>query len=317
MLAMTMIIVCHILQTYGNELCYWFNSGVQIFLIISGFLYGGKVYDKPLAILKKQFKKILTPYYLFLIIIIPIYLIWAPQEISITSILTSLLCCGTISGQGHFWFIPYILFCYLITPYLYYIKESLKEKSLKHTLLIYALILILIPVIGQAFDSYFGAANISCYVIGYFLYDLTTRFKDENVWTWVIVLAAILTIGANAVQIYIDYISGIALEGTLLTIYGIFKGYAHLLLGLLIFVTVYRLCKGIRYSKLLRFSDTYSYEIFIVHATFIRSVFHLLNLTSINVINIILAVALTILTGVLLKRLSETFTSFKFKVCNG
>ena len=56
MVAMSFIIICHIFQTYGNELAWWFNVGVQIFLIISGYLYCSKDYsaESPLKILKKQ-----------------------------------------------------------------------------------------------------------------------------------------------------------------------------------------------------------------------------------------------------------------------
>lgn len=38
-LAMFSIIICHIFQELGNELAYWFNVGVQIFLFISAFLF--------------------------------------------------------------------------------------------------------------------------------------------------------------------------------------------------------------------------------------------------------------------------------------
>ena len=37
--SMCSIILCHILQFYGNELAFWFNVAVQIFLILSGYLY--------------------------------------------------------------------------------------------------------------------------------------------------------------------------------------------------------------------------------------------------------------------------------------
>lgn len=40
--AFCMIFTCHILQYWGQELAWWFNIGVQIFLCISGYLYGGK-----------------------------------------------------------------------------------------------------------------------------------------------------------------------------------------------------------------------------------------------------------------------------------
>ena len=36
-IAMFMIILCHFLQYYDNVLAQWFNVGVQIFLVLSGF----------------------------------------------------------------------------------------------------------------------------------------------------------------------------------------------------------------------------------------------------------------------------------------
>lgn len=33
------IVLCHILQYYDIELAFWFNVAVQIFLMISGYLY--------------------------------------------------------------------------------------------------------------------------------------------------------------------------------------------------------------------------------------------------------------------------------------
>ena len=100
-IAMLMIILCHFLQYYANELAWWFNVGVQIFFVLSGFLYGNKAIDSPIPFFAKQFKKILLPYYLFLIPVIVIYVIFAPEYISISSIVKSLFCAGTIGGIGH------------------------------------------------------------------------------------------------------------------------------------------------------------------------------------------------------------------------
>lgn len=48
LIAMVMIIACHILQYYKLELAWWLNVGVQIFLIISGFLSGIKTINDPI-----------------------------------------------------------------------------------------------------------------------------------------------------------------------------------------------------------------------------------------------------------------------------
>ena len=41
-IAMISIILCHIMQYFGNISCYYLNVGVWLFLFISGFLYGKK-----------------------------------------------------------------------------------------------------------------------------------------------------------------------------------------------------------------------------------------------------------------------------------
>jgi peptidoglycan/LPS O-acetylase OafA/YrhL len=63
LLSMLMIISCHIMQYYDLELAWWFNVGVQIFLCISGFLYGQKNIDNVTDFYNKRLKKILIPYY--------------------------------------------------------------------------------------------------------------------------------------------------------------------------------------------------------------------------------------------------------------
>ena len=56
-IAMVMIIVCHFFQYYENELAYWFNVGVEIFFIISGYLYASKNIVDPINFITRQLKK--------------------------------------------------------------------------------------------------------------------------------------------------------------------------------------------------------------------------------------------------------------------
>ncbi|WP_368335686.1 acyltransferase family protein [Phocaeicola dorei] len=85
LVAMLLIISCHICQYYGNELAWWLNVGVQIFFVLSGFLYGNKRIDEPIEWIRKQFVKILPTYYLFIFITVILYLIFSPETLSITS----------------------------------------------------------------------------------------------------------------------------------------------------------------------------------------------------------------------------------------
>ena len=53
------IIICHMMQYWDMELAWWFNVGVQIFLCMSGFLYGRKgVIQDDLKFYKKNIAKI-------------------------------------------------------------------------------------------------------------------------------------------------------------------------------------------------------------------------------------------------------------------
>ncbi len=302
MVAMSFIIICHIFQTYDNELAWWFNVGVQIFLIISGYLYCSKDYSKesPIKILKKQFKKILIPYYLWLPIVILLYYILCPQHLSLTGVVKYILCCGVLEGQGHFWFIPYILFCYLITPYLYWVRSSVKECNLIRTLVVYCCIIVLFIVLSSAFKSYFSAAYVVCYILGYFLKDIFTRFEATRTFNLIFVVTLCITTLLCGCKIYLLYVNPVPFDGIMASVFNLFKVYTHLLLGLTIFLSILKF-SSVKYNSILAFSDNYSYEIFIVHCLFIRGPFHLLHITNYTLINVIIAVCATIVTGVLYK----------------
>ena len=68
-IAMNFIVACHVLQYYDNELAWWFNCDVQIFICISGFLYGQRRIDNGYSFIKRRFIKILSSYYVCLLIL--------------------------------------------------------------------------------------------------------------------------------------------------------------------------------------------------------------------------------------------------------
>ena len=132
LLAMMLIISCHICQYLDNEWAWWLNIGVQIFFILSGYLYGGKEIKDPIKWIGQQFKKILIRYYIFLFIAIGLYIIFVSNVLSIESIVSSFFCVGVIKGIGHLWFVGYILFCYLITPYLSQLTSFRYRSMVSH-----------------------------------------------------------------------------------------------------------------------------------------------------------------------------------------
>ena len=107
------------MQYYDYYLAWWFNVGVQIFLFLSGYLYGNK--DKIEGITCwycNRLKRILIDYYLFIFPGI-LFAILFNKNITLTQIISLI----SFSGSGgylafdHLWFISTILFCYFLTPF--------------------------------------------------------------------------------------------------------------------------------------------------------------------------------------------------------
>lgn len=120
--AMASIVCCHLMQYYDCKLMYLFNIGVQVFFIISGFLYSCRTEVFSIEKLGSMFKKILIPYWTF---IIPVLLLYAfTQTLTLRDVFGSLFAVRSLTGIEHLWFIPYILFCYLLLPYLYRLKNT-------------------------------------------------------------------------------------------------------------------------------------------------------------------------------------------------
>ena len=85
--------------------------------------------------------------------------------------------------------------------------------------------------------------------------------------------------------------------------------YGHVFLGSLIFISLYEILSMLKLkeNRILTFSDNYSYEIYLVHQIFILNSFSVLFLTKSLVINIILIFLLSILSAMILKKVSDFF----------
>lgn len=304
-----MIVVCHMFQYYDNVLCRWFNVGVQIFFVISGFLYGTREFNDPVAFIKKSFIKILIPYYLFLIAGILLYAVFCPSKLGIISTFKAFICAGTISGLGHLWFVGYILFCYLITPYLYWIRKSisLSDSWIKVTI-IYIAILGLLQMLGWAYASYFTPDRVSCYVIGFFAADMIKRYGQKFKIGLLLVFASIALL-TNGIEIYVKYCWSPEMSGETKTLFYMWCRYAHLFLGVALFFGLNEIFKTTKYSLLLKVSDKYSYPVYIVHLLFILSPLTLMSLTVVNLVNWFIVVFSIIAAGVVLQVVSSKITS--------
>lgn len=288
------IILCHIFQYYNNGLAWWLNVGVQIFLLLSGLLYGGKKIQNSWNFIKKNVIKIVVDYYILLILGIPLFCYFGNIEFSSIEILKMFLMLDYPSGWGHLWFIRYIVLCYCITPFL----SKINTGDIK----IYALVIAVVQILFLPV-SIFEGAWINCYVIGYFL-GKHNIIRDRRLVDKIGKIIIPLAIFVNGFKIFIDILN-IDFVGE-----KYYRQYSHCLLALLIVILVlknYNVLNRIletRYLLLiLNYSDKYSYDIYLVHQLFILGPLSIFNRFR-GFINIIEGVVLIVLSSTILYFLS-------------
>lgn len=306
-IATIFIIVCHILQYWNNELAWWFNVGVQIFLCMSGYLYGkrGKI-ENDVKFICKNSIKILVDYYVVIIPVLILFFAVIPEQLSPITAVKVLLTNDTLSGGGHLWYIPYCLFCYLITPFLSrYFEKSERVVTRFIILSMFAVVII------EAFFSYFNSAWVFCYMLGFFLGNISddknkTLFGNMSI---LIVTAAVLL---NSVQIVLDYILGIEFGGAIASIYLRFCNFAHVFLGVSLFIVLKFVfsrifAKGYPdfLQKLCSYSDKYSYDIYLVHQFVILGPFSLMAVTGSVFLNLVIILAIAVVGAVIVNLISS------------
>ena len=124
--ATILIFLCHACVESGSAIGgmfgQFFNVGVPIFFLISGYLHSQKPISNTAKWYVRKFKRVCIPLYVFLSLLFIIYVI-AKLPIHISVWLQTIFpICGLtqnyISGCGHLWFLTHLLICYLITPLL-------------------------------------------------------------------------------------------------------------------------------------------------------------------------------------------------------
>lgn len=313
MLAMMFIVICHVMQYYDVELAWWFNIGVQIFLCISGYLYGRKRILDILVFYRKNFVKILIDYEIVVFAAVAATVLFTDTVITVEEIAEAVLTVSTIAGGAHLWFIPTILMCYLLTP-LYERIFSRAEQS--HKLLVPAAVLLFVmnELVFRQMFSYFNAAWINCYLIGFAL----RRFQQYRFWytgsAWLLTLTGAVCI---SIQASVRYLQLITLTDAWRPFYYPVCDYGHVFLGVALFcsgrVLLRPFCNINLIQRILRLSDRYSYQIYLTHHFFILGPLSLMALTANSYVNVVLILLLTVLTAVLLQKISAKISAVFMK----
>ena len=178
-LPMVFIILCHIIYYYefipGNmALVQVFNVGVYIFLIISGYLYGGKFISNFKNWILKRWSKIVIPVIILVIIDIMLLLLAGETIKPISFFFYALNIQGlstisnnifsklnlSIANLGTLWFTTIIMVCYCLVPIL---QKQIKEKCIQYqSIIIFAISLNLLSYISLLSKYKFNISSVFC-----------------------------------------------------------------------------------------------------------------------------------------------------------
>ena len=296
-LSMLMIILCHFLQYYDLESAWWFNVGVQIFFTISGFLYGGKTIDKPVKFYKRAFKKLLIPLWIFVIPVFILQRVFVPESFSYVRALLTLFCHEYLDGLEHLWFIQKLGFCYLLLPLFLKIRDEINTYKRSQALVSIIFVFLVLQIVGFALNGYLMQANnVNCFAVGILLSGIE---KKKNSLFHPTVIFSIIAVITNVLRIYFVYIIKIGDNEKV----DLFVKYARGFLGIAIFLILYSLFKNIKYNAVLKFSDKYSYHIYLVHMVFILGPLTLMRITKSVPLNIIIICCCIVVSALVLKML--------------
>lgn len=307
-LAMLSIVACHICQSQDMPIAFWLNVGVQVFLFMSGYLYGQKIINNKKIWLKKQFKKILIPYYIYVFCILIVYFLLAREVLTWKNVLSLVLNLQLLiampKGLGHLWFIPVILISYLITPLLQKIvKSNTYTKKKKMILLSITCIVLECFFLQSRINT--GICNIICYILGYLIAYGKSKEKNKNeIIEYIIIILALIS---NLIKVFYTNPNDNIVINSILNILIL---NSHILLGTALFIILYRVLKNINNildetkKKYIDIIDKYCYYIYITHHVFILGPLSLINVTSIFPVNLLIIILSIIISSYLLNKMA-------------
>lgn len=296
------IVLCHFFQYYDIDLAWRFNMGVQIFLLISGFLYGCTYEHFTVEKVWKNIKKIFVPYLIFIAFALVLHCIFNFGALSFKRVTKQIFLLYFLPGLGHLWYVPLILFLYAVTPFLAFFKKKIAEKNAWLSIIYKVVFIGVLLMVNMRYFSAFEYCWTFCYLVGFLFAE---NFKKPNVPF--LALFILLAVGAVLLQ-YAVFVRG----------WTVYNEESRAFTAVLLFGVAYTLLRLIPFKAdvpLLNMTDTYSYHVYLCHQIFILGPISLLALTPLVGVNILLAIvaiaALVVATVLVEKGIEKLFELLK------
>lgn len=206
-----------------------------------------------------------------------------------------------VHGAEHLWYLTVIMICYLIAPILDKNKEKLNNES----------ICILMPILIfiQVLTTYFINAQIGIYLIYILLYIISYIVGNSvNISNKKLFLA----FGIGIISITIRLIGRALLDDTI--IYNvIIVGYTQAIIAFSIFYIFAYLGNKIKANSVIKYIDSISFEVYLVHYMYMVGPVRLMRLTNSFILNTIITIIASVITAILLKKISKVIYYFTDK----
>ncbi len=274
-LAMWMILICHIANRLSvGAIAQLFQVGVQIFLLISGYLCAMRRPQSLTKWLMGRVRRIFVPIWIF-IIFCTVGFIFNPRLSPIGFLLSSfgvyginhiftLLELPSVAGLEHLWYITLLLVSYLfICIYFSFGEENAKKRSI--TLAVLTALQIILAFFAVRIDY------IVIFFVGYVIYYL--KEKTQKYTMLISNAAAVLLVAARFLLSRSESLSESALY-----LYFVIP-FCYNFLALAAFYDIRLIYSRLKLEKLPLFdhivthTDGISYEVYIVHYIFIEGIF--------------------------------------------
>lgn len=304
--AMFLIIFCHYSSWIGLEwLASVFNVGVQIFFLISGYLYSNKEIYNPATFLWKRWIKVCLPA-LILSAILSVFETIAKSDakylVYFVQYLFNIQGIGTfydkwyiqfVYGTAHLWFLTAIMTNYIFLIILNKYKKHWNEKKK----CMEVLGILIIADISLSF-IHIHLVNFIPFFIGYVYGIQKVRYTHKKY-----IALTCATLFALLARVVCQHL----IDGTNVYLYGIVP-YGQIIFAGWIIDTVVLLSKKlmvIAESKAFRWIEEHSMFIYITHYMFLTEPFNVNRIGCNTLIQTICFAVFTITTAVILKMISN------------
>ena len=276
-IATVFILICHIGTHYSiGIVAEGFKVGVQMFLLMSGFLCAKSSSKKrDISYYGKRVIRILMPVWCFIIpylivaCILQMYnpLSFMPYLFGVFGLerITDLDLFSSVDGLTHLWYITAALICELVAPLILFIRNKFENKNLAYYAISISSIVVL-HIVGGIISIKID--YILVFVVGVLLFDLLNKqygFKEFAFYNAFLIVAVVLRLIAQK-----------SIDGTM--VYnGIINPLVYLVISYVLFVDLKYFVgilgenfkTSLQNSKIIGFIEKFSFEIYICHYIFI------------------------------------------------